>query len=122
MSDTDSTARLLERYGAAVSGRDWAALAALLAPSFSATLLHTGERFDRDGFVALNADYLGDWVFHVDEVVDGGARSVLRSHTVLGEETYHAASFAVAADGLLTELVEVWTEAVAAHPTRGETA
>ncbi len=110
----------LASFGACIAAHDWSGLRALLADDVSVELVHTGERFDADAFVALNRDYPGDWVFHVDEVVDGGARAVLRARTVVGDETFHVATFgSLDPRGLLTELVEVWTEAVAPHPQRG---
>ncbi|WP_309648331.1 nuclear transport factor 2 family protein [Nocardioides sp.] len=113
-----SAGATLRCFADAIDARDWDRLLALLGPDFSATLVHTGESFDREGFVAFNADYPGQWHFHADEVVDAGDRAVLRAHTTDGAETFHVASFASTADGLITDLVEVWTEAVAAHPAR----
>jgi SnoaL-like domain len=115
-----SAGPLLTAYGTAVADHDWSGLRALLADDATVTLLHTGERLDADGFVAFNRDYPGAWVFHVDEVVGGGRRGVLRAHTVVDQETYHVATFgSLDATGRLTDVVEVWTEAVAPHPERG---
>jgi hypothetical protein len=109
----------LTAYASAIAGHDWATLRAVLADDATVTLLHTGEQFDADGFVAFNRDYPGAWVFHTEEVVDGGDRGVLRAR-VVGEETYHVATFgSLDPSGQLTDLVEVWTEAVAPHPERG---
>lgn len=119
LADTDTTARLLERFAAAITAHDWPGLTAVLAPGATVTLLHTGETFDRDAFVTFNSGYPGPWVYTADEVVDGGARAVLRAHVTSDDGTYHCASFATSAGGLLTDLLEVWTEAVAPHPTRG---
>ena len=120
MNDTPSAGGVLTAFAAAIGRRDWDALRGLLADNATVTLLHTGERFDADGFVTFNRDYPGAWEFHADEVVDAGARAVLRARTTLGEETYHVATFAsLDASGRLTDLVEVWTEAVAPHPERG---
>lgn len=94
----------------------------MFADGFSARLLHTGETFDGDGFVAFNRTYPGAWRFVRDEVVDGGRRAVLRARTTIGDDTWHVASFgSVDPDGLLTDLVEVWTEAVQPHPERSTT-
>ena len=77
-------------------------------------------RFGPDEFVAFNRGYPGAWVFHPEEVVDGGDRGVLRARVVVGEESFHAATFgSLHPSGRLTDLVEVWTEAVAPHPERG---
>lgn len=120
MSDEQTAGPALTAFAAAIAGRDWDRLRRLLADDVVVTLLHTGERLDADGFVALNRDYPGDWTFHVDEVVGGGRRGVLRAHTVLDGATYHVATFgSLDPTGRLTDLVEVWTEAVAPHPERG---
>ena len=51
--------------------------------------------------------------------MDGGDRAVMRSHTIIGDQTWHAASFcSVDEHGSIVDIVEVWTEAVAAHPDR----
>jgi hypothetical protein len=110
----------LSAFAAAIAAHDWGALRAGFADDATVTLLHTGERLDADGFVAFNRDYPAAWVFHADEVVDSGARGVLRARTTVGEETYHVATFgSLDPTGRLTDLVEVWTEAVAPHPERG---
>ena len=117
---TSTSAAALAVLARSIADRDWAGLRAVLADDVRVTLLHTGETFDADGFVAFNRGYPGDWAYHAEEVVDGGHRAVLRSRTVVGDETYHAASFAtVDGDGRIVELREVWTEAVAPHPERG---
>jgi len=117
---TDSTAAAaLEDLAQAIGARDWASLRSLLADDFSVTLLHTGEVFDAAGFVAFNSSYPGDWTYVRDEIVDGGDRAVLRSRTVVDGQTWHSASFgSVNQGGQLTQMVEVWTEAVAPHPDR----
>ncbi len=70
--------------------------------------------------MAFNRGYPGAWAFHAEEVVDGGDRGALRARVVVGEQTYHVATFGSAdPSGRLTDLVEVWTEAVAPHPERG---
>ena len=120
MTEHQTAGGALEAYAAAIVGHDWGGLRGLLADDATVTLLHTGEQLDADGFVAFNHDYPGAWVFDRDEVVDGGARGVLRAHTTVGEETYHVAIFgSLDPSGRLTDLVEVWTEAVAPHPQRG---
>jgi hypothetical protein len=120
MNDEHTAGTLLTAFAMAVAAHDWPALRGLLDDDATVTMLHTGERFDADGFVTFNSDYPGAWVFHADEVVDGGARGVLRAHSVIGEDTFHVATFAsVGPARRLTDLVEVWTEAVAPHPERG---
>ncbi len=120
MSEERTAGRALDAYAAAIAAHDWAGLRGVLADEATVTLVHTGERLGADAFVEFNRTYPGDWAFHRDEVVDGGARGVLRARTVLDGATYHVATFASADPaGRLTDLVEVWTEAVAPHPQRG---
>lgn len=110
---------LLDAYAAAVAASDWPALRSVLDDAATVRLLHTGEVLDADGFVAFNAGYPGPWTFAAQEVVDGGARGVLRAEVASGDDTFHVATFAtLSASGRLTDLVEVWTEAVAPHPDR----
>ena len=116
---TGHSAAALTTYAEALARRDWSAVRDALSDDLVVLLLHTGERFDADGFVALQRDYPGAWRFVVDEVVDGGDRAVLRSRTLIGDDTWHAATFATADPaGRLVDVVEVWTEAVAPHPDR----
>lgn len=113
MSHPADAAATLRTYADVLAARDWPGFAATLSAGFSARLVHTGEVFDRDGFVAFNRDYPGPWSFHVEDVVGAGARGVLRARVEAGPVTYHAASFGtVDEEGVLVELVEVWTEAV----------
>jgi predicted enzyme related to lactoylglutathione lyase len=105
----------LTRFADAISTSDWDALTELLAPGFTARLVHTGETFDRDGFVAFNRDYPGPWTFVTEEVVGAGRSGVLRARVATGAVTYYVASFATLDDaGAIAGLVEVWTDGVAA--------
>jgi hypothetical protein len=115
-------ATLLPAYADAIARHDWAGLRAVLHDEATVTLLHTGERFDADGFVAFNRDYPGPWRFTAEEVVDGGGRGVLRARATTDEATFHVATFATLADGRLTDLVEVWTDAVGEPPQTRSTA
>ncbi|MCR6030974.1 hypothetical protein GGQ22_05910 [Nocardioides sp. zg-579] len=102
----------MTRYADTIAARDWAGLAALLAPDVAVRLLHTGEVFDRDGFVALNRDYPGPWTFTREQVTGAGESAALRARVTSGATTYHLAAFGTVAAGLLTEVVEVWTDGV----------
>ncbi|WP_244928271.1 VOC family protein [Nocardioides sp. W7] len=122
--DLDAT-ETLTRFADAIATRDWDALSALLAPGFSARLVHTGETFDRDGFVAFNRDYPGPWTYVGEDVITSGSTGVVRARVSDDRATYYVASFATLdEDGALAELVEVWTDAVATdggqrHPHHG---
>lgn len=106
---------MLTRLAEVIDGHDWDALPGLLHPDFTCRLVHTGEVFDRDGWVRLNADYPGFQRMHVEDLVADGDRAVMRAGVTgtgaEGEETRFAvASFATTRDDLIVELVEVWTD------------
>ncbi|CAM3892675.1 GNAT family N-acetyltransferase [Nocardioides zeicaulis] len=115
-------ATLLTRLAEVIDAHDWDALASLLDPGFTCRLVHTGEVFDRDGWVRLNADYPGFQRMHVDDLVADGDRGVLRATVVGtaddgGDQLFAVASFATVRDGALVELVEVWTDVGQAPPS-----
>ncbi len=77
--------------------------------------MHTGEVFDRDGWVRLNAEYPGFQHMVLEDLVVDGDRGVLRA-TVTGtsaeggEVVFAVAGFAAVRDGLVAELTEVWAD------------
>lgn len=77
--------------------------------------MHTGEGFDRDQWVRLNADYPGFQHMRLEDLVADGDRGVLRAEVIGTSEAGDDVVFAVATfvtlrDGLLVELTEVWTD------------
>ena len=108
-------ATLLTRLAEVIDAHDWEGLPALLHPDFTCRLVHTGEVFDRDGWVRLNADYPGFQRMLLEDLVADGDRGVLRA-TVTGtsasgdELVFAVASFATVRDGLIAELTEVWAD------------
>jgi hypothetical protein len=97
--------------GEAIDSQDWDALESLLGPQFSAHYVHTGETFDREGFVRVNREYPGHWAFDWEEVVDGGTAAVGRAKVSDGMQVFYVATFArTDANGRLDDVVEVWTE------------
>lgn len=121
MTDHPTAGQLLVRLAQAIDAQDWAGLDDLLAPQLACRYVHTGEVFDRDGFVSLNRDYPGSWRFEHESVVDDGEQAAMRARVSDGSETFYVASFARAASGRLEELVEVWTDSVQPHPERSTT-
>jgi hypothetical protein len=110
---------LARRFAAAIDDRDWAALADLLSPTFSAVYVHTGERFTAEAFVTLNREYPGAFRFQVEDIVASSTQAVLRARVspVLGDgDVFYVASFLRVVDGLVEELVEVWSDVVGAQP------
>ncbi|WP_416956501.1 nuclear transport factor 2 family protein [Nocardioides sp. T5] len=108
-------AALLTRLVEIIDAHDWEALPGVLHPDFTCRLVHTGEVFDRDGWVRFNADYPGFERMNAEDLVADGEHGVLRARVTgrgdAGEELEFAvASFATVRDGLLAELVEVWAD------------
>ena len=108
-------ATLLARLATVIDAHDWERLPDLLHDDFACRLVHTGEVFDRDAWVRLNADYPGFQRMHVEDLVADRDRGVLRARVIGtgadGEDVEFAvASFATVRDGLLVELVEVWAD------------
>lgn len=102
----------LRAFADAIDARDWPHLRRLLSADFHGLFVHTGRSFDADGFVDFQRDYPGVWRFTLVEEVASGDRLVARSRVSDGHETYWVATFATVRDGLVSDLVEVWTEAV----------
>ncbi|MBC2933856.1 nuclear transport factor 2 family protein [Nocardioides sp. zg-1228] len=106
---------LLSRLAEVIDAHDWDGLPALLRDDFTCRYVHTGEVFDRDGWVRLNADYPGFERMCVEDLVADGDRGALRARVTSTDDAgerlgFAVASFATVRDGLLHELVEVWTD------------
>lgn len=119
MSTMDAS-ELLTRLCEHIEARRWGHLPALLHEGFVCRYVHTGEEFDRDGWVAVNADYPGFEHLVVEDLVGAGDRAVARCHvTGLVEGTlghFEVATFITAANGLVTEMTEVWTDVAQTAP------
>ena len=108
-------ATLLTRFAEVIDAHDWEGLRALLHPDFTCRLVHTGETFDRDQWVRLNADYPGFQRLLLEDLVAQDDRGVLRA-TVIGTSdggddlVFAVASFATLRDGFIVELTEVWAD------------
>ena len=63
-------------------------------------------------FVAFQRDYPGRWRFEVVDQLVAGDRVVARSRVSDGQQVFWVATFATLTDGLVSDLVEVWTGAV----------
>lgn len=120
---------LLARLCEALDARRWNDLPALLHDDFRCRYVHTGESFDKASWVRLNAEYPGFEHLVVQDMVGSHDRAAARSHVTgrLDErlEHFEVATFVAAADGLITEMTEVWTNVDAtapegARPTRVE--
>jgi hypothetical protein len=84
-------------------------LPGLLAPDFSCRYDHTGEEFDRDSWVRLNADYPGFQDFVLEECVTGVNQNQ--------PEQFGVATFMTTRSGLIVDMTELWTDFNQAAPT-----
>lgn len=109
-----SGAEMMRELAAVLDGHRWDELAGLLHPEFGCRLVHTGEQYDRDGWVRLNAEYPGFQNFRLEDWVADGDRAAGRAH-VTGMtdgrlQHFEVASFLTVRDNLIAELTEVWTD------------
>jgi len=116
------TTTLLETLCTTIDERRWEDLPALLHEDFVCRLVHTGETFDREGWVRLNAEYPGFDRLLVEDLVGAGDRAVARCHVTGTSKgtpvAFELATFITVEDGLIRELTEVWAD-VGATPPEG---
>ncbi|MGO4595807.1 nuclear transport factor 2 family protein [Leifsonia sp. 2TAF2] len=105
--------RMLKRLAKVIDEHRWNDLPALLHQDFSCRYVHTGERFDRDAWVRLNAEYPGFQRFVLEDSVGRAERAAGRAHVtadVDGQlQHFEVATFITVRDGLIAEMTEVWT-------------
>lgn len=111
---------LLETLCTTIDDQRWKDLPGLLDEDFTCRLVHTGETFDRDGWIRLNAEYPGFDRLVVEDLVGAGDRAVARCHVtgwVDGRLAhFEVASFVTAREGRVRDLIEVWADVGAAAP------
>ncbi len=112
---------LLNRLAETLDEHRWDDLPALLHEEFTCTLVHTGEVFDRDSWVRLNADYPGFEHLVVEELVGSGDRAVARAHVTGRDDAgalqhFGVATFITTRDGLIHTATEVWCDIGQAPP------
>lgn len=109
-----TAAALLSEVCRALDERRWGDLPAMLSAEFVCRYVHTGERFDRDSWVRLNADYPGFERLVIEDLVDGGDRAAARCHVTAtgagGLAHFEVATFVRAEGEVIVEMVEVWTD------------
>jgi hypothetical protein len=107
-------AALMNRLCDVIDTHDWDALPALLHNEFVCRYVHTGETFDRDAWVRLNAEYPGFDHLTLEDLVSSGTRAVGRCHVTgyVDDQLRHfeVATFITAQDGVISEMTEVWTD------------
>jgi hypothetical protein len=106
--------QMMERLAEVIDGHRWDDLPALLHPEFSCRYVHTGETFDRDSWVRVNADYPGFQNFRLLDCVADRERAAGRAHvTGLADgelQHFEVATFLTVRDGLVVDMTEVWTD------------
>lgn len=97
-----------------IDAHRWDELPQLLHPEFSCHYVHTGETFDRDSWVRLNADYPGFENFRLLDCVADHERAAGRAHvtgTTDGElQHFEVATFITVRSDLIVDMTEVWTD------------
>jgi predicted ester cyclase len=110
----------MERLADVIDGHRWDDLPLLLATEFTCRYVHTGETFDADAWVRLNAEYPGFQNFRLEDCVADGDRAAGRGHvTGLADgelQHFEVATFITVRDGLIVEMTEVWTDVDQASP------
>ena len=98
----------------AIDEHRWSDLAAYLHDDFACRYVHTGESFDRESWIRLNAEYPGFEHLIVEEIVGDADTAACRSHvTGRGSEGlnhFECATFVSVRDGLIERMTEVWTD------------
>jgi hypothetical protein len=112
---------LLTRLCDLIDAQRWADLLPLLHDDFVCRYVHTGETFDRESWVRLNAEYPGFDRLLLRDLVGSGDRAVARCHVTgyaAGGDLSHfeVATFITAHDGQITEMTEVWTDVAQTPP------
>jgi predicted ester cyclase len=118
-----SAADVMHRLSSVLDQHRWSDLPDLLHRDFRCRLVHTGETFDRDTWIRFNAEYPGFQRFELQDCIAEHDRVAGRAHvtglTDGGVQHFEVASFLTVRDGLVIELIEVWTDVELAAPTRG---
>jgi len=112
---------LLARLCRLIDARRWPELVPLLSDDFECRYVHTGETFDRESWVRLNAEYPGFDRLLVEDLVGAGDRAAARCHvTAYAEDRllrFEVASFVIARDGRISRMTEVWADVAQTPPT-----
>ena len=112
---------LLTQLCRVIDAHDWAGIAPLLHDDFTCHYVHTGESFDKDGWIRVNAEYPGFDRMVLEDLVASGDRAVARCHVTGTVEDgalghFEVATFVTAHDGLISSMTEVWTDVAQVPP------
>lgn len=111
---------MMSRLAEVIDAHDWHVLPDLLHDDFECRYVHTGETFDRDAWVRLNAEYPGFDRLVLEDCIGSGDRAAGRAHVTgrsgEGLQHFEVATFITLRDGLVVKMTEVWTDAEALPP------
>ncbi|MGY2127398.1 nuclear transport factor 2 family protein [Blastococcus sp. SYSU DS0617] len=111
---------LLTRLCRLIGDRRWTDLTPLLHDDFVCRYAHTGEAFDRETWVRLNAEYPGFDRLVVHDVVGAGDRAAARCHVTGYADGdlvhFEVATFVTAREGRISEMTEVWADVARTPP------
>ena len=103
-----------------IDAHRWTDLPPLLTDDFVCRYVHTGETFDRDSWVRLNAEYPGFDRMVLHDLVGFDDRAVARCHVTAHAQGrlahFEVATFITARGGRIGEMTEVWTDAAQPAP------
>lgn len=113
-------AALMARLCEVIDAHEWETLPSLVHDEFVCRYVHTGETWDRESWVRLNAEYPGFDRLVLKDLVASGTRAVARCHVTgyVGDRHthYEVATFITAKDDLISEMTEVWTDVAQTPP------
>ena len=111
---------MMNQLANVIDGHRWVDLPGLLHKDFSCLYVHTGEYFDRDGWVRLNTEYAGFRGFMLQDCVGKAERAAGRAHVTARSEGllrhFEVATFITLRNDLIGDMTEVWTEVNEAAP------
>ena len=104
---------MMNQLASIIDGHRWEELPRLLHQDFTCFYVHTGEHFDRDTWVRLNAEYPGFQRFVLEDCVGEATRAAGRAHVTAESEGrlnhFQVATFITVRNDLITDMTEVWT-------------
>ena len=111
-----SAAEVVRGFFERMQARDWEGAGALLAADVSIDFTETGERFEGEGFLAMNRAYPEGWTIRVVEVLAVGDRVAAQVEVTQPPEVFWCAGFYSVRDEVITDGVEHWVTAGSASP------
>jgi hypothetical protein len=108
--DMEIPRRLVHNFWSKMEARDWSGLASLLGEGFLAQYPQSGERFDRDSFVAVNRMYPGTWSIISSEVIAAETGFLSITKVEIDGRIDHALTLFDVQDGRIWGIREYWAE------------